>query len=228
MAEEFKDEEVVETNEEVETDEEEKDLENDKEVETDEGSEDKGESGKDESEEEEQEESGKFTQEEVNEIVKSRLSRKDDEFKKELDKLVSEKLAEEKRQEELTEEQREAERLEKLAKELEDKQRELDFRDRFSEAEAGLRKAELDARFAKWLVNEDKETTESNIKEFQTLFDKAVEARSIDKLKGKTPKANKKRRSKGVTKEQYSKMGYSERMSLKAKDPDLYEELSKL
>lgn len=218
MAEELRDEEVVETNEEEEvvTDETEVvETETDVEVETEE-------------EVETGEESGTFTQEEVNEIVKSRLSRKDNEFKKELDKLVNEKLAEAKRQEQLTEEQKEAERLENLAKELEDKQRELDFRDRFSEAETGLRKIDLDPRFAQWLVNEDKETTESNIKEFQSLFDKAVELRSVDKLRGKTPKANKTQKSKGVTKEEYNNMGYSERMALKAKDPSLYKELSKI
>ena len=219
MAEELRDEEVVETNEEeVVVDVEDTEVvetETDGEVETDE-------------EVETGEESGTFTQEEVNEIVKSRLSRKDNEFKKELDKLVNEKLAEAKRQEQLTEEQKEAERLENLAKELEDKQRELDFRDRFSEAESGLRKIDLDPRFAQWLVNEDKETTESNIKEFQSLFDKAVELRSVDKLRGKTPKANKTQKSKGVTKEEYNNMGYSERMALKAKDPALYEQLSRL
>lgn len=212
MAEEFKNEEVVETKEE--------------EVVVDET--EVVETGTVEDEVETGEGSGTFTQEEVNEIVKSRLSRKDNEFKKELDKLVNEKLAEAKRQEQLTEEQKEAERLENLAKELEDKQRELDFRDRFSEAESGLRKVDLDPRFAQWLVNEDKETTESNIKEFQSLFDKAVELRSVDKLRGKTPKANKTQKSKGVTKEEYNNMGYSERMALKAKDPALYEQLSKL
>lgn len=217
MAEELRDEEVVETNEEEvvldETDEVETETVED-EVETEEVEVDEG--------------SGTFTQEEVNEIVKNRLSRKDNEFKKELDKLVNEKLAEAKRQEQLTEEQKEAERLQNLAKELEDKQRELDFRDRFSEAESGLRKLDLDPRFAQWLVNEDKETTEANIKEFQSLFDKAVELRSVDKLRGKTPKANKTQKSKGVTKEEYNNMGYSERMALKAKDPVLYEQLSKL
>lgn len=221
MAEELRDEEVVETNEEEVVDEEVVELETEEEVETEEVDTEeevnKGDSG-----------SATFTQEEVNEIVKSRLSRKDNEFKKELDKLVSEKLAEEKRQEQLTEEQREAERLQNLAKELEDKQRELDFRDRFSEAESGLRKLDLDPRFAQWLVNEDKETTEANIKEFQSLFDKAVELRSVDKLRGKTPKANRTQKSKGITKEEYNNMGYSERMALKAKDPALYEQLSKL
>lgn len=219
MAEELRDEEVVETNEEEVV----VDVEDTEEVET-ETVEGEVETVEDET----GEESGTFTQEEVNEIVKSRLSRKDNEFKKELDKLVNEKLAEAKRQEQLTEEQKEAERLQNLAKELEDKQRELDFRDRFSEAESGLRKIDLDPRFAQWLVNEDKETTESNIKEFQSLFDKAVELRSVDKLRGKTPKANKTQKSKGVTKEEYNNMGYSERMALKAKDPALYEQLSKL
>ena len=219
MAEELRDEEVVETNEEEVV----VDVEDTEEVET-ETVEGEVETVEDET----GEESGTFTQEEVNEIVKSRLSRKDNEFKKELDKLVNEKLAEAKRQEQLTEEQKEAERLQNLAKELEDKQRELDFRDRFSEAESGLRKIDLDPRFAQWLVNEDKETTESNIKEFQSLFDKAVELRSVDKLRGKTPKANKSQKSKGVTKEEYNNMGYSERMALKAKDPALYEQLSKL
>ena len=219
MTEELRDEEVVETNEEEVV----VDVEDTEEVET-ETVEGEVETVEDET----GEESGTFTQEEVNEIVKSRLSRKDNEFKKELDKLVNEKLAEAKRQEQLTEEQKEAERLQNLAKELEDKQRELDFRDRFSEAESGLRKIDLDPRFAQWLVNEDKETTESNIKEFQSLFDKAVELRSVDKLRGKTPKANKTQKSKGVTKEEYNNMGYSERMALKAKDPALYEQLSKL
>ena len=219
MAEELRDEEVVETNEEEVV----VDVEGTEEVET-ETVEGEVETVEDET----AEESGTFTQEEVNEIVKSRLSRKDNEFKKELDKLVNEKLAEAKRQEQLTEEQKEAERLQNLAKELEDKQRELDFRDRFSEAESGLRKIDLDPRFAQWLVNEDKETTESNIKEFQSLFDKAVELRSVDKLRGKTPKANKTQKSKGVTKEEYNNMGYSERMALKVKDPALYEQLSKL
>lgn len=219
MTEELRDEEVVETNEEEVV----VDVEDTEEVET-ETVEGEVETVEDET----GEESGTFTQEEVNEIVKSRLSRKDNEFKKELDKLVNEKLAEAKRHEQLTEEQKEAERLQNLAKELEDKQRELDFRDRFSEAESGLRKIDLDPRFAQWLVNEDKETTESNIKEFQSLFDKAVELRSVDKLRGKTPKANKTQKSKGVTKEEYNNMGYSERMALKAKDPALYEQLSKL
>ena len=227
MAEDLKNEEVVETEEEVETD-----VEVEEEVETEEEV-DTGDSVETDEEDEtgddaDTEESKTFSQEEVNELIKSRLGRKDEEFNKKLDKLVSEKLAEEKRQSQLTEEQKEAERLSKLKEELEEKQRELDFKARFSEAETGLRKVNLDPRFARWLVNEDKETTESNIKEFQTLFDKAVEARSIDKLKGKTPKSNRKPKKKGITKEEFSNMGYRDRQQLKLKDPDLYEELSKL
>ena len=110
MAEELRDEEVVETNEEEVVvdvgDTEVVETETDGEVET--------------VEDETAEESGTFTQEEVNEIVKSRLSRKDNEFKKELDKLVNEKLAEAKRQEQLTEEQKEAELLETIRKRLDE------------------------------------------------------------------------------------------------------------
>lgn len=226
MAEVLENEEVVETVEEVG-----KDVTVEEEVETEEEV-DTGDSVETEEDETENEasteESKTFSQEEVNELIKSRLSRKDEEFNKKLGKLVSEKLAEEKRQSQLTEEQKEVERLEKLKTDLEEKQRELDFRDRFSDAESGLRKVNLDPRFAQWLVNEDKDTTESNIKEFQSLFDKAVESRSIDKLKGKTPKTNRKPKSKGITKEDYSKMGYRERQQLKIKDPELYKELSKL
>lgn len=217
---EVEEEEVLED--EVSTEEETEDeVETEEDVET----EDEDEGGTEE-EDDNTESTGTFTQEEVNEIVRNRLSRKDEEFNKKLDALVSEKLEERKRQESLTDEQREAERLAELSKELEERQRELDFRDRFSEAETGLRQVNIDPRFAQWLVHEDKETTETNIKEFQILFDKAVELRSVNKLRGKTPKANKKPKGNVVSREEFSAMGYRAREELRRKDPELYKELS--
>lgn len=85
----------------------------------------------------------------------------------------------------------------------------------------------LPTEFSCFLVSEDADSTKNRLDVFQTQFQLAVEKAVNEKLKGHTPPQG----STGtgldgsVTKEQFAKFGYKERLALYQSNPDLYNQL---
>lgn len=176
-----------------------------------------GDKPEDEVEDKKQPDEKKFSQAEVDKILKSRLDRELKKFKEEL--TEAEKLAK------MSEEDRAKLEMEKMKAEFDAEK--IKFQQEKLELEATkiLGKEGLPVDFAPLLLGENAEETKANIDSFKSAFQEAVEKSVEDKLKGGyTPK---KSGVKGmaISKEEFDKMTASQLQELAETNPALYKQL---
>lgn len=135
------------------------------------------------------------------------------------------KIEQEKELAKLSEEEKAKKQLEMERQSLE-KER-LEFKKIKLELETTkiLDERKLPTKFAKYLIAEDNEKTLANINEFQENWQQAIQSEIESRLKGKTPQKNGNTEVFGVTKEQFKRMGYTQRLELKNSNPELYNQL---
>lgn len=171
-----------------------------------------------ESTEQQQGEVKTYTQEELEEIVKARVARE----KKAAEKAVeeAEKLAK------MNADEKEAYEREQLEKELEEYKRKDQFYSMSREASKMLAEHDIQAddELLQIIVKDDAEGTQTAVNAFVELFNAKVEEGVKKALSGRAPRANV-NANQVVTKEDFNKMGYSERVALKQKDENLYNKL---
>ena len=166
----------------------------------------------------EQQPEKKYTQEELEEIIKARVARE----KKATEKAVEEaaKLAK------MNEEEKREFEYQKLQEELAELKRKDAYYGLSREASKMLAEHDIQANddLLKFVVDDSAEETQSKVNAFVELFNAKVEQGVQKALSGRTPKANV-NANQVVTQEQFNKMGYSERVALKQKDENLYNKL---
>lgn len=159
-----------------------------------------------------QEESDLFTQAEVNKIIESRLARE------------RKKYDERQRVSELSEEERKQEALREQEEALKVREAEIEFKERFADTQKTLGERKLSPEFASFLIKDTEDETFENIKAFQKAYEKSVADGIKDALSGKTPKAGTDKVN-VLTKEQFDKMTYTEKVKLRKEDTALYNRL---
>ena len=166
----------------------------------------------------EQQPEKKYTQEELEEIVKARVARE----KKATEKAVEEaaKLAK------MNEEEKREFEYEKLQEELAELKRKDAYYGLSREASKMLAEHDIQADddLLKFVVDDSAEETQSKVNAFVELVNAKVDEGVQKALSGRTPRANV-NANQVVTQEQFDKMGYSERVALKQKDENLYNKL---
>ena len=166
----------------------------------------------------EQQPEKKYTQEELEEIIKARVARE----KKATEKAVEEasKLAK------MNEEEKREFEYEKLQEELAELKRKDAYYGLSREASKMLAEHDIQADddLLQFVVKDDAEGTQTAVNAFVELVNTKVEQGVHKALSGRTPKANL-NTTQAVTQEQFNKMGYSERVALKQKDENLYNKL---
>lgn len=171
-----------------------------------------------ESTEQQQEEVKTYTQEELEEIVKARVARE----KKAAEKAVEEaaKLAK------MNEEEKREFEYQKLQEELAELKRKDAYYGLSREASKMLAEHDIQANddLLQFVVKDDAEGTQMAVNAFVELFNAKVEEGVKKALSGRAPRANV-NANQVVTKEDFNKMGYSERVALKQKDENLYNKL---
>jgi hypothetical protein len=85
----------------------------------------------------------------------------------------------------------------------------------------------LPTRFSSYVLADTADAIKDNIKNFKSEWQAEIEKAVDERLQGRTPKTANKPNGDTVTHEQFSKMGYTERLSLYNTNPDLYEQLKK-
>lgn len=85
----------------------------------------------------------------------------------------------------------------------------------------------LPTEFSSYVLADSAETIKENIKTFKTKWQAGIEKAVDERLQGRTPKTANKPNGEVITKEQFSNMGYNERLNLFNSNPDLYEQLQK-
>ena len=160
-----------------------------------------------------------FTQDEVNALIEKRLARAM--AKMEADRKEAEELAK------LSEAERQKKLFEKQVAEFEATKKAFEAEKMLNETMTQLSQRGLSTSFANLLRANDAETTLSNINNFEAEFNKAVEARVSERLKGATPKASVRKTDGEMTKEQFKKMNIVEKSELLKTNPDLFNQLIK-
>lgn len=84
----------------------------------------------------------------------------------------------------------------------------------------------LPIEFSQFVTGESEEDIKTGIETLKAVFDTAIEKTVSEKLQGHTPKgATKIQAVNTVTKEEFKKMSYAEKMAIYESNPDLYKEL---
>jgi hypothetical protein len=170
-----------------------------------------------------------FTEEEVKAQVQAETDRK---VTKALETAKAKWLEEEQVKVKQAEELAKLSEKERLAKELEIQRNEFEQekskfqRERLTlQTEKELINENMPPEFAQFIVAETGEQTRANINTVKAIWQAAIEKAVDDKVKGRTPTGNQPPTTGGVTKEQFEKMNYLERLELKQKNLKLYESL---
>ena len=129
----------------------------------------------------------KFTQEEVNNIVSSRLNEEQTKNKEAIAKAVNEALAEERRQAKLTEEERDKEAKSKREAELKEREEQITLRERKLQAQELLQAKKIPIELVDFVIDLDETKTKENIEKLAKTYNKSVETGVTDKLKGTPP-----------------------------------------
>lgn len=163
-----------------------------------------------------------FTQEEVDKIIAKRIARekKDIEAKIEAERKQAEELAK------LSEQEKASKLLEIKEKELEEKIRAFESEKLLNETSKQLASKNLPTEFAEILKGVDAETTFENIKVFEEKFNAALEIKVNERLRGNVPKVATKVAG-TITKEDFDKMSYADRVKLFNENRELYNQLNK-
>ena len=154
-----------------------------------------------------------FTQEELDKILNKKFAQ--------WQKKTEEAKLEAERKAKLTE----AEKLAEERKEFEAMRKQFEYEKRVNSTSKVLASNNLPIEFADFLIADDDEATTNRVDLFKNAFNEAVEKLVNERLKGSTPKSS---ISKGnsITKEQFSKMGLTERQKLYTENRELYNKLS--
>lgn len=155
-----------------------------------------------------------------------------------IDRIISRTIARERKKAE--EEKTEAEKLAKMSAEEKAKHEFEKEKAKFEEERQAYLKEKLELQvtkelasknlpteFSKYLVAGDADKSLENIKEFESLFNNALEKHINEKLKGKTPAIGGQNTATGPTKEQFKKMSLAEQSNLFNTNRELYDSLIK-
>ncbi|HFI0448591.1 TPA: DUF4355 domain-containing protein [Streptococcus suis] len=166
-----------------------------------------------------------FTQAEVDDIVQKRLSKAEKSFEKKIQERIDE--AEKLRQMNAEEKAKyEAKKQANYIAELEAKINRSGLEKEASKILSGVGIA-VDDNILGFVVKDTAETTKEAVESFSALVNDLADKKVSEMLKGKTPRKVEQTTSKGITKEQFDRMGYKSRNELLKSDPELYAQLVK-
>ena len=160
-----------------------------------------------------------FTQEDIDRIINRTIAK--ERKKADEDKQEAEKLAK------MSAEEKAKHEFEKQKLEFEEKLKSFEKKELELQITKELSSKNLPTEFSKYLLGNDAESSLENIKEFEVLFNNALDKHTHEKLKGSTPKIGQVVQGGGITKEQFKKMNIAERNNLAQSNIELYNILSK-
>lgn len=160
-------------------------------------------------------------QEEYDRRLKAELSAQESRLKV----LFDEKATEAEKLAKMTDDEKAEYKRQKREKELQAREMELTKRELMAVAKSTLIEKELPASLAELLNYSDADSCNKSILALEKAFKQAVQAQVDKKLEGGKP-PKKAPQDETVTKEQFAKFGYKERLELKTKNPELYKQLS--
>ena len=157
----------------------------------------------------------------VNKAVSTAVTKAQEKWKA----LTDDKLSEADKLAKMNKEEKAEYMRTKKEKELADREAAITRKELMAEAKDTLADEGLPLELAETLNYTDAEACKQSIETVKTAFQKAVEAAVEKRLKGGEPQ-KKAPENNQVTKEQYAKMTYTEKVKLKSENPELYRQLA--
>lgn len=145
--------------------------------------------------------------------------------KEKWDALMDDKLSEAEKLAKMTKEEKTQYQQQKREKELADKEAAITRRELMAEAKNSLTEKGLPVSLAELLDYADADRCSKSIVALEKAFNQAVQAQVDKKLEGGKP-IKKAPPDETITKEQFAKFGYKERLELKTNSPELYNQLA--
>lgn len=167
----------------------------------------------------------KMLQAETDKRVNQALNTAKEKWQKEMEEKIREEKSEAEKLAKMSEEERNQLELQKIKDEFETQKKQFMKEKMELQTVKELSSNQLPTDFAHFVVADTADQVSENIKTFKAAWEKAIEDAVNEKLKGKTPKVTKKHHE-GITKEQFKKMPYLERLKVYQEDPDLYNDLN--
>lgn len=179
------------------------------------------------------EETKTFTEEEVQKLIQAESDKRVNQAleKKQADwkAQYESNLEEEKRKAAMSEEDKWKEELKKQMDSFNAEKEEFKKVQLKALTLENLAKESLPAEMATFIIGADEETTLENIANFKVAWADALQKEVNERLKGNTPKTGAKRipGESEISKDDFKKMTYTERIKLQESNPALFEMLSK-
>ena len=139
--------------------------------------------------------------------------------------LMDDKLSEAEKLAKMTKEEKAEYQSRKRERELADREAAITRRELMAEAKNTLAEKKMPVKLAELLVYTDADACKKSMEALEAAWQDAVEAGVQEQLKGGTP-MKKAPTTPAVTKEQFAKMGYAERLKLKTETPELYKQIT--
>ena len=162
-----------------------------------------------------------YTQEEVDAIIQREGDRRVTEALKKAERKHADKEKEAAKLARMNATEKYEYELEQREKEIERKERELTLAENKNTASKILAEKDIDLALVDFVVAEDAETMDENIK----IIEKAIKASVAKKLAGKAPQKAPEI-TENVTKESFAKMSVNEQYELYHTNPELYKSLT--
>lgn len=157
----------------------------------------------------------------VNKAVNTALKKAQEKW----EALSDDKLSEAEKLSKMNNEEKSRYMQQKKEKELSEREAAITRKELMAEAKNTLAEKKIPVDLAEMLDYSDADSCRKSIDVMEKAFNKALEAAVEEKLKGGTP-MRKAPESETVTKEQYLKMSYNERLKIKTENPELYKQLT--
>lgn len=168
---------------------------------------------------------GDGNQEEFNRRVQKAVNIAVDKAQKKWKIMTDDQVSEAEKLAAMTKEEKSEYMRQKHEKDLATREANITKRELMAEAKNMLAEKNLPVSLAEVLNYTDADSCKQSITAVEKAFKEAVQAAVEEKLKGGKP-PKKAPDGSGITKEQYSKMGYAERLKLKTEHPELYKQLT--
>lgn len=171
-----------------------------------------------------QEEKEQINMDDIKKLIQSETDKVRTEYSKKLKSLEKEK--EDLLKEKMSEDEKKAFEFEQLQKELSDKEKAIQERELNLKTIELLKESELPLEFRSFVVGIDEDTTIKNVEAFKAQWQQSIKEEVDKRFKASGREVERSEEKPGeVTKEQFNKMGYKERVKLATDNPELYKKL---
>lgn len=129
-----------------------------------------------------------FSQEEVNNVVSKRINEINAKNEEKMKKAIQEAKAEWEKQSQMSDEEKQKEEMSKKEQEIAERERNLTLQERSIATKAVLQDKGMPTELADYLIDVEKDTTDSNVEKISKVWDEALSKAVEAKVAGETPK----------------------------------------